>query len=295
MKALRAALALGVLAVAWGWLLRHADLGGLGARASQLPGWAWGAAGAGLLAGHLVRALRLRQEWRALGDPGFSACLRMVLTHNAAVLLIPLRAGEGAYLWMVQRQWGADWRAAGASLLRWRLQDAAVLAIGSVLILLPWSPAGRALMLIALLLVAFNGLPRLWTWLAARAGLLQVQGPAAAGALWRGAGASVALWTLKILANGGLIAALAGLGGLSALRAGLGGELGGVQPLQPPAGLGAYEAGVWLALGLPPDRAPEVVAAALAVHAFSLCVALGAAGLALLLIPERPGRRQSGA
>ena len=45
--------------------------------------------------------------------------------------------------------------------------------------------------------------------------------------LWRGTGASVALWSLKIFANGGLIGALAGLPLEAALRAGLGGELGG--------------------------------------------------------------------
>lgn len=295
MKALRAVLALAVLAAAWWWLLRHADLPALWARAGQLPAWAWVAAGCGLLAGHGMRALRLRQEWRARGDPGLAACVRMVLTHNAAVILVPLRAGEGAYLWMVQRQWGVDWRAAGASLLRWRLQDATVLLAWSVLVLLPWSGAGRVLMLLALVLVAVNGLPLLWSWLAARAGLLQAQGQHNALNLWRGAGASLALWSLKIAANGGLIGALAGLGLGPSLRAGLGGEWGGVQPLQPPAGLGAYEAGVWLALGLPADRAPDVVAAALAVHAFSLCVALGAAGLALWLIPDRAGQRQSGA
>ncbi len=302
MKTLRFALGLALLAVVWWWLLRHADLAGLSHRLGQLPAWAWGAAGAGLMGGHLLRAWRLRQEWRSQGDPGLATCLRLVLAHNAAVLLVPLRAGEGAYLWLVQRQWGVDWRAAGASLLRWRLQDLLVLAVWAVLLLLPWSLAGRLLLLAALLLAAANGMPLLWSRLAARAGLASVQTLKEARAPWRGLGASVGLWSLKIVANGGLIAALAGLPlwppGL-ALRGGLGGELGGVQPLQPPAGLGAYEAGVWLGLHLPAgvteSLAPDVVAAALAAHAFSLCIALGAAGLALLLIPDPAARRQSGA
>lgn len=306
-KLLRVALGLAVLAGAWWWLLRHADLAGLAARMAELPAWAWALAGAGLLAGHGMRALRLQQEWQSRGDPGLGVCLRLVLVHNAAVVLMPLRAGEGAYLWMVTRQWNVGWAAAAASLLRWRLQDLLVLAAASVLLLLPWSWTGRLLMLLALLLFAANALPPLWPWLAAKAGLAQVQGEAKAqdmesptahrvqlSELWRGAGASLALWSLKIAANGGLLAALLGLPLETALRAGLGGELGGVQPLQPPAGLGSYEAGVWLAAGLPEALAPRVVAAALAVHAFSLCLALGAAGIAQLLGPDRQSGRQSG-
>jgi hypothetical protein len=103
----------------------------------------------------------------------------------------------------------------------------------------------------------------------------------------------VALWTLKILANGGLLAALVGLSPETALRAALGGELGGVQPVQPPAGLGAYEAGVWLAASVDGSTGPVLVAGALAVHAFSLAVALGAAALSTMLIPLRPRAIQS--
>lgn len=315
-KFLRAALALALLAGVWWWLLQHADLAAMVGRIASLPAWAWAMAGLGLLVGHLMRALRLRAEWRHRGDPGLAACLRMVLVHNAAVLLIPLRGGEGAYLWMVTRQWGVGWAAAAASLLRWRLQDLLVLCAAAILLLMPWSVAGRLLALLALILLAANGLPPLWPWLARRSGLADqagLAGPGEQGAqrrvllrdLWRGTGASLGLWSLKIMANGGLIGALAGLPLEAALRAGLGGELGGVQPLQPPAGLGAYEAGVWLAARLPVERAPELVAAALAVHAFSLCIALGAAALAHVAIPPPSGsgpdragdsaaRRQSG-
>ena len=64
-KFLRACLALALLAGVWWWLLRHADLRGMSERIAELPAWAWAVAGLGLLAGHLMRALRLRAEWRA--------------------------------------------------------------------------------------------------------------------------------------------------------------------------------------------------------------------------------------
>jgi voltage-gated potassium channel Kch len=63
----------------------------------------------------------------------------------------------------------------------------------------------------------------------------------------------------------------------------LGGELAGVQPLQGPAGLGSYQAGVWLAARASDTLEPALLAAALAVHAFALIVALGAAALAQLI------------
>jgi uncharacterized membrane protein YbhN (UPF0104 family) len=100
-------------------------------------------------------------------------------------------------------------------------------------------------------------------------------------------------WSLKVLANGCLLAALAGLPLLDAWRAALGGELAGVQPLQPPAGLGTYEGGVWLAAGAAPDAVGLVVSAALAVHAFSLAVALGAAAVAQLRLPGSKLREES--
>ena len=106
-KVLRAALALALLAGVWWWLLQHADLAAMAVRIASLPAGVWALAGLGLLVGHLMRALRLRAEWRHRGDPGLAACLRMVLGHNAAVLLSPLRGGESAYQGMVPRQWGA--------------------------------------------------------------------------------------------------------------------------------------------------------------------------------------------
>lgn len=304
-----------LLAVAWLWLLQHADLSALAQALLRLPAWMWALAALALIGGHVLRAQRLRQEWIGLGDPGFLACLRLVTAHNAAVLLMPLRTGEAGYVWLVRRQWGVSWRPAAASLLRWRLQDATVLCVLSLLLLAPWPPLARALAALGFLTLAYPLLPRVWPFIARgllargapsadsrdRAAPPGVEGvapvqersmPAAAqdelGKPWRGTLASAGTWSLKVLANGSLLAALAGLNLATAWRAALGGEWAGVQPLQPPAGLGTYEAGVWLAAQLPPPALSTVVAAALAVHAFSLLIALGSAWLCHLLIPAAP-------
>lgn len=286
-RALRLLLPLLLLYLAWTWLLQHADLGQLWQQAQRLPAWAWLAAAGALLAGHVLRALRLQRQWQHLRPVGLAACLRMVLTHNAAVILMPLRSGEAGYVWLVTRHWGVGWRAAAMSLLRWRLQDATVLLMWAVLLMLPWTPAARVLLVLCGI-TAIACLQRpLLAWLARRAD------PAASdtatlahpGSGWLASGGN---WTLKILALGGLLLALADLPSLAALRAALGGELAGVQPLQGPAGLGTYEAGVWLGSGAASAQQATVVAAALAVHAFSLAIALGAAALAQLIPAPSP-------
>ena len=284
MHLLRLGLPLLLLALAWHWLLRHADFEALLRQARSLPLWAWLAAGLALVCGHSLRALRLQRQWQHLRPLGLAHCLRLVLTHNAAVILLPLRSGEAGYLWLVYRHWGVSWRESGASLLAWRLQDATVLLLLAVALLLPWSPVARGLLLVCALitLVCLHKPGRLWLsrrWPALLAG--RVEGTDH----WLRSGwlASVGNWSLKVLALGGLLFGLSGLDLASSLSAALGGELAGVQPLQGPAGLGSYEAGVWLAARASDTLQATVVAAALAVHAFALAIALGAAALAQLI------------
>jgi uncharacterized membrane protein YbhN (UPF0104 family) len=293
-QAVRVVLPLGLLWLAWEWLLQHADPAQLWQQASRLPAWAWLAAGSALLAGHSLRAVRLQREWRHLRPVGLALCLRLVLTHNAAVILMPLRSGEAGYLWLVQRHWGVGWRESGLSLLRWRLQDAAVLALLAVLLMLPWSLAARVLLVLAALTVVAVLQQPLLAWLARRSQTAQPSHPRpAAASHLDGWLASAGNWTLKVLALGALLLALADLPAGDALRAALGGELAGVQPLQGPAGLGTYEAGVWLASGAQAAEQARVVAAALAVHAFSLAVALGAAALSQLIPAPLPANKGS--
>jgi hypothetical protein len=96
-----------------------------------------------------------------------------------------------------------------------------------------------------------------------------------AGWVW-----SVSSWTVKLAAVGGLLAALSGVDALGAWTAALGGELAGVLPLQGPAGLGTYEAGVWAGAALRGRTAVEMVAPAVAVHLLSLATSLTAGAVA---------------
>jgi hypothetical protein len=204
---------------------------------------------------------------------------------------MPLRAGELGYPLLVQQTFGANWRDALRSLLWLRFQDVVVLGVLAAL-LWPGLPAlGRVLVLCALAL-PFVLPKRVWRWVLSRRFWLVAQlrrlmhrrgSPAG---WWLSAGN----WVLKISVVGALLHILlpvpvtgsasgSGSWGLGqALSAALGGELAALIPVQGPAGLGTYEAGVWLLSGLPLAVAPLMAVVALAVHVFCLVVSLALAG-----------------
>ncbi len=282
---------LGLLAA----LLVHTGLSGLRAALQGLPPWLWLAAPALLLASHGLRAARIHAELSGHGALGIGACLRIGLLHSAAVNLLPLRGGELAYPWLVHRYSGIGRLQAAVSLLRMRGQDMVVL--GSLALLcMPWWPwslrclaVATLLALVALLLVQ----GRRWATLAAGAPapqwrrLLHLLVVGGRGTAW-GWGFSVASWSLKLMAIGIVLAAAAGAPAEPAFRGALAGELSALWPLQAPAGLGTYEAAVWLATAWPANwpggggAEATVVGAALLAHAVVWVTTLGAAGLAWL-------------
>ena len=131
----------------------------------------WIVATLGLLASYALRALRLLVEWQPqVRGIRFADTLRLMLLHNAAVNVVPMRAGEAGYAWIVHRQWGVPLADAVASLLWLRLQDVAILAAFAIAWLLPVSPVtGAALALIwvasyALMSPRLGGLLALTPW-----------------------------------------------------------------------------------------------------------------------------------
>jgi hypothetical protein len=91
-------------------------------------------------------------------------------------------------------------------------------------------------------------------------------------------------WSLKLLVIGTILSAVTGSPWIAGTAGALGGELAGLWPVQAPAGLGSYEAGVWL--GMTPFDASQPAArlalAALVAHAFVFGTAMAAGGLAVL-------------
>jgi hypothetical protein len=289
---LASALGLGLLA----WLLRQFDWAALGHAFRATPGWVWALSLAGLWLSYALRAERLRREWgswfaadaqRGRG-PGFRACLGLFLTHNAAIVVLPLRAGEAGYPILMQRRFGVPLAESLKSLLWLRLQDAAVLATLAALWLPPLQAparAGWAALVAGGWLAVLLFCPRM---LAAAAVRVPAVGRFQASWLAHrndrlGWGLCAANWVVKLAVFALLLRALAPLDFSAALRGALGGELASVLPLQGPAGLGTYEAGVWAAAmldrGVGLDATAGVAAGALALHAFALVVALASAAM----------------
>jgi hypothetical protein len=292
--ALRAGLSVAAVALVV-WLLRDLDWPRLQQAAQAVPAWLWAFVIAAVLGTHALRAARLVAEWRPRIGLRFGAAWRLQVLHNAAVNTLPMRAGEAGYAWLLHRDHGVRLGESLPSLVWLRLQDAAMLAAWAWLLLAPVPLLWRVIVLAAaacgtawlgptVLLQLSKRLPRkLSDALAARRGGLRS---------WL---CSAGNWSLKLVAVAALLLPLAGLHWDAALHGALGGELAALLPLQGPAGLGTYEAGVLggslyggVAAAQPqaqPATTAALVAAALLVHALWFATGLLAAALTLLLQP----------
>lgn len=311
------------LALAWlfgiallAWLLARTPLAPV-VEAVQRPSISiWLITLAGLIVSYGLRGARLQvvlnledQRGQAKRWLGLRLdTLRVILLHNAAVNLLPMRAGELSFPWLAARELNLPMSRAVACLMWMRLQDLAVL-IGLGLAL--WPGLGLPL--------RFAGLACLFlSWHVAWWGLKRVllqpswrQGHGASASRWRGMamklqeamlershhqpaawGLTLANWSLKLAAGATLLSAISETAWPVAWAGALGGELAAIFPLQGPAGFGTYEAGVWagMAAVLKQHSAalPHVVGAALALHICFLLCAVGAAGLAPLLRHSMP-------
>ncbi len=242
----------------------------------------WPVATAAWLAGYGVRASRLQQEWAHRAWVPWWRCLVLVLRHNAAVLLLPLRLGEAGYLVGVTREWGVNAREAAWSLLRLRLQDGVVLGLLALIWLVPgglWVACSVVLTLLLLRRQALRAV-RAPSNAGSRLGASVVQLLTSPGWLH-----AVLNWTLRVAVIAGWLLLLAPSTLSLAIGAAVGAELGSLWPLQGPAGLGPFELGAWSAAQWLGGVPPGWLAAALTAHLFCVAVALAAATVTLVLRP----------
>jgi hypothetical protein len=316
----------------------------LAERVATVPWQGWVGATLGMSATYALRAGRLRAEWlwklRPLGL-GYRECLQITLLHNAAINILPMRSGEASYSFLLHKRWGVGLGDATASLLWLRLQDMMVLGVLGIAILVPAPLPWRIGFAVAAIVAAATLLPALVRRIHLHARWSRARVHADAGArrtrkAWhlvakvaaafraaRGGAAAwgfaIANWVLKLGIVGVLLTSLANLPLGAGFCGALGGELAGVIPLQAPAGVGTYEAGVALgtrahsadsagsagraasapAAAANTDNAtlhassPRLIfGAALAVHALMLVVALATA-LAFSLIVRPPRAPES--
>lgn len=261
------------------WLLQKVDLSSLSQSAREIPVWMWLLSTLLWLTSFVFRGLRVQQEWQWRRPVSLPVAMRLVLLHNAAVLLLPFRAGEAGYPLLVKRVFGAPLYQSLQSLMWLRIQDLGVLTVLAAW-LWPHLHWAWPLLFTAGLLGLIFLPPSYWlvllkrrtTWARLLRKMLHRRAPRSAWLL------SLANWLCKLSVVAILLSSLLAMSPQAAFQGALGGEWAGLLPLQGPAGLGTYEAGVWLAAGLQDALvAAQLPAAALLVHFFCLAVSLGAA------------------
>jgi hypothetical protein len=325
------------LAVAWAaslallvWLLQQTPLHEAQAALERPSLLTWMLTLLGLVGSYGLRTARLQvvldldahhqsaSRWLGLRTDA----LRVILMHNAAVNLLPMRAGELSFPWLAARELGHPVTRAVVCLMWMRLQDLSVLALLGLL-LWPGLPLGWRLGCLGALVLAWIALPQgLRRWFSGQRHDAHTDAPGWRGQLFRLRLAlqepahhrpaawllTLANWSLKLASGAALLDAITGAGFAHAWAGALGGELAAIVPLQGPAGFGTYEAGVWVGManGLGGSDSGAVsgltqgavVSAALALHlCFLLCAVLaGLLALWLSRAVRQPSaaRRQTG-
>lgn len=267
------------------WMLRAVDWLVAISAWERVPPYIWLISAMGMAASHLLRAGRVRAEWRDTLNMGWREAWGLMVRHSAWVVLVPMRGGEAIYVWVLHRQGGISLREASMSLLRLRVQDMAVLGGLSVALFAPFSPEISLLLAMMMMAVAMWVLPLSWKWLMYRMSRkeggdsFQIPPPA-----WESWIYAISNWTLKACAIAWPLWIMLPIDFRSALHGSVGGELAATLPLQPPAGFGPYEGGVIFGIQWSTHLPwQEIAATALAVHLLALAVTVGSATLARLL------------
>lgn len=239
---------------------------------------------------YFLRGVRIHDYFRPNLDGRFLTVLRLSILHNTANNLLPMRAGEVVFPWLMGRYFGHGFLGATASLVWIRLLDLHFLGLIGIFILYlrdsSWVWPLAALAWLALAPVAGlvgrfapGGQGRLGKLLR----LMTEAAPASAGRALR-----IYLWTALTWISKFFAFALVLRYFLSAelwqvLLGVMGAELSSVLPFHGIAGSGSYELAVVAALVPLGVSVETALAGAVNLHLFLLGVTLILGALALLL------------
>ncbi len=248
---------------------------------------------------YLLRAVRVRVYFRTELEGRFAAVLRLSVLHNTANNLLPMRAGEMVFPWLMRRYFRHNFLAAGASLIWIRLLDLHFLGVIGLLVLWMRAPS----LWWGLLVLGWLGLLPLF-WLAGRLqlkagegvsgrlrGLLSLVASAAPSDpkrvwwlyLW-----TALSWSLKFVGFALILHHFVPAALWQVLLGVMGAELSTVLPFHGIAGSGSFELAAVAAM-VPLGVAPAVaLAGAVNLHLFLLGATLVLGVTALLIPVHRP-------
>lgn len=248
----------------------------------------------------LSYGLRGLRVYDFFGDPmrgHFMLVLRLSVLHNTANNLLPMRAGEVVFPWLMRRYFGHGFLAAGASLLWIRLLDLHVLGLAGLLVLWLrdpawfWSVAALAwiaLLPVTALLIGYaaakpGGSGRLWSILR----FVADSGPARPQLIGRLYVWTALCWLLKLMAFAAVLQYFVPVAFWKVLAGVLGAELSSVLPFHGIAGAGSYELATVAAMLPFGVHATDALTGAVNLHLFLLGTTL-ILGLLALLLPGVP-------
>ena len=249
-------------------------------------------------ASYVLRAVRIH-DWFTPALRGHALpVLRLSVLHNMANNLLPMRAGEMVFPWLMRRYFGHGFWDSAASLLWIRILDLHFLGLIAFLILYlgdpSWLwPTAAVLWVAGLGLIGVIGRIGHSRWIAGGGRLKGLIRKVAAAAprepariarayLWTGL-----VWTLKFIAFASVLQHFVPVAFWRVMTGVMGAELSSVLPFHGIAGSGSYELAAVAALvplGVDPKLA---LAGAVNLHLFLLGTTLILGGLAFLL-PKPP-------
>lgn len=250
-------------------------------------------------ASYVLRAVRVYDWFRPRFAGGFLSVLRLSVLHNTANNLLPMRAGEMVFPWLMRRYFDHGFLDAAAALLWIRVLDLHFLGLIGILILylrqaswLWWAVAALWIAGLGILaLVGRAGVSERTAGPGRLRGLVRRVAAAAPRDPWLIARAYVwtaATWSLKFIAFASVLQHFVPVAFWRVLAGVMGAELSSVLPFHGIAGSGSYELAAVAALVPLGVDARQALAGAVNLHLFLLGTTLILGALALLLPkPER--------
>jgi uncharacterized membrane protein YbhN (UPF0104 family) len=211
-----------------------------------------------------LRAVRVYDYFRPRFRGRFPTVLRLSVLHNSANNLLPMRAGEMVFPWLMGRYFGHGFLDATAALVWIRLLDLHVLGLIGILTLSLRQPS--------------------WVWSLVRLLRMAAEAAPASGAsvlrvyLW-----TALIWASKFAAFAALLHHFLPVPLWLVLTGVMGAELSSVLPFHGVAGSGSYELAMVAALIPLGVSAEAALTGAVNLHLFLLGVTLLLGGLAFLL------------
>lgn len=253
------------------------------------------------VASYVLRAVRVYDWFRPRFTGRFLSVLRLSVLHNTANNMLPMRAGEMVFPWLMRRYFGHGLLDSAAALLWIRILDLHFLGLIGILILhlrqaswLWWVAAGLWIAgLGTLAVVGRAGVSERTAGPGRLRGLLRRVAAAAPRDPWLIARVYVwtaATWSLKFIAFASVLQHFVPVEFWRVLAGVMGAELSSVLPFHGIAGSGSYELAAVAALVPLGVDARQALAGAVNLHLFLLgtTLILGALGL---LLPKPAGVR----